>query len=515
MANGAFNFKNNSGNIVSFISGSGSDIIISGGTLNLSNMTGLTLGNLTMEGTVETASFAPSYLLTSSFNTYSGITNTVIGTLQTSTGSLNSFTSSTSGRLNSIEGVTGSYATTGSNTFNGNLTVTGYIDAQELRTTYISSSILYRSGSTKFGDELTDTHAFTGSMLLSGSLITTGNMGVGTGSPVTFGTRNLDVNAGSGGAAYIVARANNNAGTIEIAFDTDAGYLSTKSNHPLIIRTNDAERMRITSGGHVGIKIVPNSGWGSAMAALQIGTGGVIDNWTGTDSVLGVGVNYYDNGSGAQIRLYAKGASKIGFSQNVISFSNVGADSAGSTITWAERMSINADGNLRINNFTTNGLVGTNSSGTLGVVNLTYTEIATGTISYSNNSGASWGINNSFPATIRNYEDEGMAGSAGVATNLNLNRGVTFDLGSSKAVRKIVERGYSTKNLDTIQVQYSTDNSNWTTIHTYRHVYGNTQKDMEFNPTGAISARYWRWLIDGWTEREVQNYYTYESIIYT
>jgi hypothetical protein len=38
---------------------------------------------------------------------------------------------------------------------------------------------------------------------------------------------------------------------------------------------------------------------------------------------------------------------------------------------------------------------------------------------------------------------------------------------------------------------------------------------MEFNPTGAIAARYWRWFIDSWTTREVQNYYTYESIIYT
>jgi hypothetical protein len=197
MANGAFNFKNNSGNIVSFISGSDSDIIMSGGTLDLSGMTGLTLGNLTMEGTVETASFAPSYLLTSSFNTYSGTTNTVIGTLQTSTGSLNTFTSSTTSklssietstsslntftssattRLSSIEGVTGSYATTGSNQFKndqvitGSLTVTGFIDAQELRTTYISSSILYRSGSTKFGDELSDTHAFTGSLLVSGTI---------------------------------------------------------------------------------------------------------------------------------------------------------------------------------------------------------------------------------------------------------------------------------------------------------------------------------------------------------
>jgi len=147
-----------------------------------------------MSGTTQnaiSASHAARYLLTSSFNSYTGTTNTIIGSLQTSTGSLNTytssnnskleviesttsslntFTSSANGRLNSIEGVTGSYATTGSNTFNGNLTVTGYIDAQELRTTYISSSILYRSGSTKFGDELTDTHVFTGSVLISGSL---------------------------------------------------------------------------------------------------------------------------------------------------------------------------------------------------------------------------------------------------------------------------------------------------------------------------------------------------------
>jgi hypothetical protein len=176
MANGAFNFKNNEGNIVSFISGSGSDIIMSGGTLNLSSMTGLTLGNLTMEGTVETASFAPNYLLTSSFETYTGTTDTIIGSLQTSTSSLNSFTSSAESRLDSIEGVSGSYATTGSNTFNGNLTVTGYIDAQELRTTYISSSILYRSGSTKFGDELTDTHSFSGSVNISGSLNVSGSL---------------------------------------------------------------------------------------------------------------------------------------------------------------------------------------------------------------------------------------------------------------------------------------------------------------------------------------------------
>jgi hypothetical protein len=79
-------------------------------------------------------------------------------------------------------------ATTGSNTFNGNLTVTGFIDTQELRTTYISSSILYRSGSTKFGDELTDTHSFTGSILISGSISVPGSNLVSGSSQVLNGS---------------------------------------------------------------------------------------------------------------------------------------------------------------------------------------------------------------------------------------------------------------------------------------------------------------------------------------
>jgi hypothetical protein len=60
-------------------------------------------------------------------------------------------------------------------TMTGSLVVTGFIETQELRTTYISSSILYRSGSTKFGDELGDTHSFTGSLLVSGSISVPGS----------------------------------------------------------------------------------------------------------------------------------------------------------------------------------------------------------------------------------------------------------------------------------------------------------------------------------------------------
>jgi len=147
--------------------------------------------------------------------------------------------------------------------------------------------------------------------------------------------------------------------------------------------------------------------------------------------------------------------------------------------------------------------------------NQTYTEIATGTITY-NDAISAWWFKNSFPANIRNYVDDSVGGTYSDTYNDNYGRGISFDLGSPKAVRRIVERGYSVTNIDTLTVQYSNDASNWVTILTYPYVYGNVQKVMDFNQYGAIYARYWRWYISGWTAaRAATNYYTYESIIYT
>jgi ethanolamine utilization microcompartment shell protein EutS len=53
----------------------------------------------------------------------------------------------------------------------GNLVVTGKLTAQEFHTEIVSASIIYESGSTKFGDTLDDTHQFTGSLLITGSLV--------------------------------------------------------------------------------------------------------------------------------------------------------------------------------------------------------------------------------------------------------------------------------------------------------------------------------------------------------
>ena len=65
--------------------------------------------------------------------------------------------------------VTGSVGISGTLTVDGDTTIGGTLTAKEFHTTYTSASIIYQSGSTKFGDTIDDTHERTGSMTLSGS----------------------------------------------------------------------------------------------------------------------------------------------------------------------------------------------------------------------------------------------------------------------------------------------------------------------------------------------------------
>jgi len=85
---------------------------------------------------------------------------------------------------------TGSFATTGSNRFNGDqtitgsLTVTNTITAQKLVVQTITSSVLYSSGSNVFGNDISNTQVFTGSIYQTGSVAAfMGNVGIGTTSP--------------------------------------------------------------------------------------------------------------------------------------------------------------------------------------------------------------------------------------------------------------------------------------------------------------------------------------------
>jgi len=66
--------------------------------------------------------------------------------------------------------ITGSIDVTKDITVTGDVNVTGILKAREFHTQFVSSSIIFQSGSTQFGDTMDDTHQFTGSYSVTGSL---------------------------------------------------------------------------------------------------------------------------------------------------------------------------------------------------------------------------------------------------------------------------------------------------------------------------------------------------------
>jgi hypothetical protein len=116
----------------------------------------------------------------------------------------------------------GIFPTTGSNQFNGaqtitgSLTVTGQVVAQTLNVQQVTSSIVYSSGSNVFGNSLSNTQQFTGSLQVTGSThYLLGNVGVGTDNPgSTLVIR---------GDNYVVANSGRSLGGIDILTTSSPG----------------------------------------------------------------------------------------------------------------------------------------------------------------------------------------------------------------------------------------------------------------------------------------------------
>ena len=105
------------------------------------------------------------------------------GSVDRTNGQLSLFTSQSSGAQKQIDVLpdwidySGSL-TTGVASVTGSLLVTGDITAQQFNTEIISSSTIFESGSTIFGDDSNDTHQITGSLLITGSQTLEGNITV-------------------------------------------------------------------------------------------------------------------------------------------------------------------------------------------------------------------------------------------------------------------------------------------------------------------------------------------------
>ena len=195
-------------------------------------------GSVTITGTLTASSIVGSISASNGIVSGSSQVISILSSLNQTTSSLNQTSASLNLFTASYNVWTSSVATTGSNTFTGtqtfntDITVLGSINARQFNIGVISSSIMYTSGSNKFGDTTDDTHQFTGSVQVTGSLYVNGSqVGIAPG-PNTYDF-NLDPNAAgtvnyiqdSTGNSFVIAQ----TGSIQIKINNST-FLSVSQS---------------------------------------------------------------------------------------------------------------------------------------------------------------------------------------------------------------------------------------------------------------------------------------------
>lgn len=190
-------------------------------------------GSITLSGSVASASYAQnattsSYAVASTSASYTlNSTNAASASFvdYNSVANKPSLVSSSQQILNynifattSSNTFVGTQTVTGSLNVNGNVTATGQIIAQTLNVQQVTSSVVYSSGSNVFGNNISNTHQFTGSVLVTGSMTIIGT--------TTFNSNVIGTSARFGGTitAGVLASLNTNLGSNYLDFQNNGSY---------------------------------------------------------------------------------------------------------------------------------------------------------------------------------------------------------------------------------------------------------------------------------------------------
>ena len=247
----------------------------------------------------------------------------------------------------------GIFATTGSNGFNGDqsitgsLTVTGQVVAQTLNVQQVTSSVVYSSGSNIFGNDLGNTQQFTGSMLVTGSLTVAG--------AGTFTTSITPLILKSTNATTMWTEYYYNTSTLSGYIGSGGGILSGANTSDFIIRSEadfvvatggNNRRLTIASTGNLGLGVTP-SAWdatGAGGPIIQIGRGLLFGADTETRYIFNA---YYGTGN---FRYIASSIAASNYQQAAGEhrWYNAPSGTAGNTISFIQAMTLDASGRLGI-----------------------------------------------------------------------------------------------------------------------------------------------------------------------
>jgi hypothetical protein len=262
------------------------------------------------------------------------------------------------GTTNLSGSFTGSlFGTAATASYADNFTVGGTLTAQTINVQIITSSIEFNTGSTRNGSLSTNTHQFTGSVLMSGSLTVNGPA-----LPIVIASNSTTelYTEYRYNTSTVVGYIGNGTGVVSIASGSDFGVRA--QNNLLFAAGGNNERMRITSGGSLLM---------AKDAAIGINTADGADN--GYLALCGASADGENRGgyiylSGNE-RVSDPGMVVIG-AGNVIGIGSVIAFRTGAGV---ERMRIIGNGRVLIGTTTDAGYllyVNGNAAGTSGFANV-------------------------------------------------------------------------------------------------------------------------------------------------
>ena len=273
-----------------------------------------TTGVITMSGSIASASYSSTSDLLQGTGSVGFATTASFNAVSSSQQQISSSQQQISASLLNVIAV---YATTGSNSFRANQSITGSlvvsstITAQTLVVQTVTSSIVYSSGSNIFGSDLNSRQTFTGSMFITGSLTvnTTGTEFQVNNNGVVMGNVLTD-NHSITGSLRVTGSTTIFAGSIGING-------SPGTTFPLEAYINSSTTYASTSRGNV-LRVYNSNTTANVYAGIELGGAGVSN-----DGLAGINGIVTAAGSG-DLAFYTRNSNTFGEKVRITSAGNVG-----------------------------------------------------------------------------------------------------------------------------------------------------------------------------------------------
>jgi hypothetical protein len=150
---------------------------------------------------------------------------------------------------------------------NTDVYIDGTITAREVHIDYVTSSVLYQSGSTKFGDTSDDTHQFTGSLSVSNTLIVSSSQ-ITNKNVIGLSSGNQDISTtltGSYTSAFcnytVSSGSNARAGQIMVVWNGSSITYTDNSTTDIGLTKNVEFTASLNTGNVVISTVLPTNGW--------------------------------------------------------------------------------------------------------------------------------------------------------------------------------------------------------------------------------------------------------------